>query len=179
MSRASQQKGASFERDVARDLTEWLTGERNPPALWRSVSSGGWTHRDVPDVGDLRPVSDEGAEFRRIFGAECKHRRDVPKLRHLLSAPSGGHLLRWWENLVLECGRYALCPLLVVRRSRYPQIAVLPEDVCLPPIDGRQLLFREQARALKIQIVMWDDFMSLSPEAVMDAAREWNATHWP
>lgn len=55
-------KGSSFERDVAKQLSAWLTRGENPDCLWRSAMSGGkaTVTGSAVGTGDLVAVHPDG-----------------------------------------------------------------------------------------------------------------------
>ena len=69
-------KGGDFERDVAKDLTLWLTGKKKPYKFWRMPGSGGLAtiHEECVDLsGDIRSLDSDGEFLTDIFSIECKN----------------------------------------------------------------------------------------------------------
>lgn len=123
-------KGGRYERDVARVFTEWGTGSRNPPELWRSKQSGGWKHRDGNDVGDLAPNGEWGQWFCDSFGVEVKHRNEKQTdFWHLFSREGNMDILKWWNKHWIECVEWGKVPIIVIKRNYYPPIIGLPIDI--------------------------------------------------
>ena len=127
-------KGGSYERDVAKTLTRWLNpdGTEKPIQLWRSNLSGGWSGRELADVGDLAPKDQLGFEFRSYFGVECKHWRDISFWG--IFTHDSPMILGWWDKLREECEEYDICPLLIMKRSRYAELIGFPS--ALIPLSG-------------------------------------------
>src|SRR3990172_2537168 len=94
---ARKRKGSSFEREIARALSLWLTRGADQTQLIRSVLSGGWAGRakGFGQVGDLAPNGPIGERFRRLYAVECKHQRDIS----LWQLWTGGELIEWWGEL--------------------------------------------------------------------------------
>lgn len=68
-------KGSSFERDIAKYLTKWLTGETKPYMFWRMPASGGLAtiHEECVGLsGDIRSVHKNAEFMTSIFAIECK-----------------------------------------------------------------------------------------------------------
>lgn len=169
-------KGGKWERDVARDITEMLTGERNPPALWRSTGSGGWQHRALPDIGDLRPVSEEGMEFRKHFAIECKHQKQRQYLLQILSRQKTALVIQWWTKHYDECVRHDVCPLLVMKADRYPPLVCAPFGV-VPPSDNFAMVITmgdiTTSGIEPFTISLWSDFREVSMEHLYNEAKQW------
>lgn len=165
-------KGGKWERDVARDLSEWLGAERNPPVLWRSELSGGWEHRTIPNVGDLAPRApdgrQEGFEFRRRFAVECKHRKDQIDWWHIFSSKSPD-VLEWWSKISAEAYEYDLCPLLIAKRNYYPTVIGMPNGL---------LRFNDADRWLTIPhagltFMEYERFLELEVEHIYEMQESW------
>ena len=179
-------KGQLWERDVARDLTELLTGTRNPPALWRSVLSGGWESRGVPDIGDLRPANEDGFAFRNVFAVEAKHRADEPDFYRLFTSKDPA-LIRWWGKLTSECAAHHLCPMLVAKQNRRPPLIGLPANLLstLMPASSkvirvatantrRELIIEPWHIAPALELAEWLTFLTaVKPERLLYHGRQW------
>lgn len=165
----SSAKGAKFERWLARELTEWGTGERNPPELWRSKNSGGWKFRDVPDVGDLAPDGEWGHEFCTMFTVEAKHRQAKNlDFWYIWTRKGGGKMLRWWNKIRSEAYKHDLCPLLVIRRNRYPDIIGYPSTFPIAPGGNR---IRIIGRG--IEFAQLDKWLEISYTEMKEAYDDW------
>lgn len=116
---AGKNKGSSFERKVAQELSLWLTGNQDRKQIIRSVLSGGWDKKD-PDwrqVGDLAPNGPVGEEFRKRFSVECKHHNSIDFWK-LFTGQSP--LVDWWKKLNDESNNFNLIPLLIFRANNRP-----------------------------------------------------------
>lgn len=52
-------KGGSFEREISKYLTKWLTGTEKPYKYWRQDASGGLATIHAENVhltGDIKPL---------------------------------------------------------------------------------------------------------------------------
>lgn len=68
-------KGGNFERDIAKDLTVWLTGKEKPYMYWRMPGSGGLAtiHEECFDLsGDIRSIHPDAEFLTDHFSIECK-----------------------------------------------------------------------------------------------------------
>lgn len=67
-------KGSTFERNVAKILTKWVSGKEKPYIFWRSPSSGSLaTLSAAEDVsGDIIAIREEGKFFTKVFSIETK-----------------------------------------------------------------------------------------------------------
>lgn len=126
-------KGSSFERQVAADLSLWLTKGRDKTQLIRSVMSGGWTHGRVEaegwqQVGDLMPNGTEGAAFRRNWAVECKHYKVIDWWHEFTCGEKGSMISQWWSKSLLECKPHKLEPLLIMRQNHKPMMIGFREN---------------------------------------------------
>ncbi len=67
-------KGASFERQVCRDLSLWLTEGKHDDCFWRSAMSGGRAtvrfkkgRTSRSQAGDISPISGIGEKLTDLF----------------------------------------------------------------------------------------------------------------
>lgn len=161
----SSKKGGRFERWLSRELSEWGTGSREPPELWRSVQSGGWKYRGIPDVGDLMPKGEWGREFRSRFAVEAKNRSGKNLDFWHFWTRSPGKLAEWWRKIKAESYDHDLCPWLVVRRSHYTDLLGYPASFgikgCKPRIrvvgEGLEFSTLEQV----LQSYNWQEMKEL------------------
>lgn len=120
-------KGSAFERWVAKELSKWLTGGKDPKQLIRSVLSGGWQGARVQDgwrqAGDLAPNGPEGERFRSQYAVECKHHKSID-LYGLWTRE--GDIKQWWGKLSQEAQTAGVQPLLVFRANQRPTMVAMP-----------------------------------------------------
>ena len=115
MGKGSRDKGARFERTIARELREWL-GED-----WQVQRVPGYRQRgEVGQAGDLA-VS---GPFRFPFCVEVKHYAGWSTDQ--LFTPGAAMLRDFWSQTVEQAEAVDLLPLLLVRRDRGQTIAVMP-----------------------------------------------------
>lgn len=172
---SSNAKGNAFERDCARDLTEYITRyredepRRDPPVMWRSQASGGWPYRRVEDVLDLAPKAELGADFLARFGVECKHQGGT-----VLWSPftqEEPKVARWWNKAWSECAEHDLCPMLMVRKTRMPLLVGLPSTL----IPVTEVMFENSWvwEALCLRFVAWEEFYDLPLERLYEFRDRW------
>src|SRR5574343_1296923 len=68
-------KGSGFERDIAKFLTEWLTGQSKEYYFWRSPASGGITtilEENGTIAGDIIALKPEATKLTNEYSIECK-----------------------------------------------------------------------------------------------------------
>lgn len=166
-------KGGAYERAVAKRLSCWLNGgPQEPIQLWRSTLSGGWAARDTTDVGDLAPKEEKGREFRTHFGVECKHWNDI-SLWGIFSH-STPKIQEWWTKLSQECYEHKICPLLIMKKDRFPELVGFPlgmfhEDMFTRIIDLPHL---------GLTLIMLEEFLTLKIDYVYNLCEQWQASYY-
>jgi len=68
-------KGGSFEREISKYLTKWLTGTEKPYKYWRQDASGGLATIHAENVhltGDIKPLGKDAEFLTDVFSIECK-----------------------------------------------------------------------------------------------------------
>lgn len=80
-----KEKGGAFEREIAVELSLWLTGGQSKDVLVRSEGSGArfTATKNVGTPGDLMPKHPVAFEFCDQFVVECKHWKDLEFMKFL------------------------------------------------------------------------------------------------
>ena len=122
MAGKSNAKGSLFEREVCRQLTEWVTGSRTPEIFWRSATSGAKATQDYKAGraskmgGDIIAVDPRGQPFIDRFSVECKDRASYGRLELVLEGR--GQLNEWWEQCRMDALRSKRKPFMVFKQLR-------------------------------------------------------------
>lgn len=123
-------KGAHFEREVAKQLSSWMTGGRRHDLFWRTAMSGGRAtiaNRNKgyvrSQLGDITAVDYEGYPLTEKFVIEAKYHADLSFTNFFLNG--GGPIVRWWDKLVDEAERFDKHPMLVLRQNRRPILILM------------------------------------------------------
>jgi hypothetical protein len=117
-----KQKGASFEREVCKALSNWLSSGTQEDIFWRSALSGGRAtvafkkgKRHASQAGDITCIHPIGNALSSIFAIECKHYADL-EYKGLLTGK--GKLISFWEEINKQATRYNKHPIMIVRQNR-------------------------------------------------------------
>jgi hypothetical protein len=124
-----KQKGASFEREVCKSLSLWVSGGKQEDAFWRSAMSGGRStvaaakgKKLTAQAGDITCIHPVGQRFADRFLIECKHYANLDYIGLLASR---GKLLGFWLKLRKDADHYNKHPFMVVRQNRTPTMVCL------------------------------------------------------
>lgn len=113
-------KGATFERDIARDLRAWLGAgwdvSRTPTDRQRAQDRSG-------HAGEFTIVPPDGSWFRFRWAIECKNSAAFD-LRQLWRKPIDGPLPGWWAQAVKQAEAVGRSPLLIVKVARGETLAI-------------------------------------------------------
>ena len=116
--RKSRNKGASFERAIARRIRDWLgedwTVKRNPTDRQKCAAGAG----EFEIVGP----------FDFPFAIECKAHESFD-YSQLFRRPLTGPLIGFWEQAVAQADSCGKLPLLLMKRNNGPVLAVAGIDV--------------------------------------------------
>jgi len=141
-----KQKGASFEREVCRELSLWISHGKQEDVFWRSAMSGGRStvaalkgKRLAAQSGDISCIHPTGAAFASRFFIECK---SYANLNFLGLLTGKGHLIEFWGEALVQATAYSKLPLLIAKQNHMLPMA------CLCNIGAREL--RLEKRALMI-----------------------------
>ena len=130
-------KGSSFERDICRKLTKFVTGSEKPEIFWRSASSGAKATQDAKSGvkghmgGDIVSVQDsQGMWLTEKFSIECKSYADF-FFDHLFT-PGKGQIWKWWDQCRRDADDANKRPMLIFKKNRSPIYVMLAQnsDLC-------------------------------------------------
>lgn len=161
-------KGNEFEWLIGKQLSLWMTDGEEKKELIRTVLSGGWSERDVPQVGDLAPNGALGAEFRLWCGVECKHYRegaDGFSWWHIFTSETP-MLEEWWTKHWGECGEYGLVPLIFMRINYRPILVGFPSTFPVP------------LKAARSVCIPYLNLSFITFEAFTSREKEWYYQNW-
>lgn len=174
----SKQKGSTYERRVAKLMTDWWGGEFS-----RVPASGGlrWG-ADQRVAGDIVPP----LRSNFPFVIECKKHEGWGLHNLLLNT---GPIRTWWEQVILDCTRMAehgMAPCLVFSKNRDKDYILIPyvEDVfnllaSKHPV-SRQIVeynnIRDETQYFDTLLTTFEGLSSLSKEYIQETYQgiEWN-----
>ncbi len=156
-----KQKGASFERDICKQLSLWVSSGTHEDVFWRSAMSGGRStlqfakgKRLAAQAGDISCIHSLGQAFADKFFIECKAYKDLG-YAGLLSGR--GNLSLFWTEALLQAKRYKKLPLLIAKQNQ------LPITACIDSDGARLLGLRSHsvmiAPRLDLRILLFSDFL--------------------
>lgn len=164
-----KQKGNRFERDICRDLTEWVAGAPKPEIFWRSAASGGKATQDARKGlksrmgGDISSVDDAGAWLTALFSFELKHYKDF-RFDQIFTHPSLGLIGEWWDQAVRDARASGTGkrPILIFRKNLSPvYLAHRPDlrwSLAFPTQPRPRAHFVTDVR--KFTVVLFKDWMA-------------------
>ena len=123
----SKNKGSAFERQVAKELSLWLTDGEREDTLWRSSQSGGrhttltYKGRDASSqAGDLSSIDRESHDFIETFLVECKHYKNL-ELPSLFFGGKRG-IGQFYQKALKDAKEINKMPLLIAKQNFQPII---------------------------------------------------------
>jgi hypothetical protein len=129
-----KRKGSSFEREISRTLSLWVTNGERDDVLWRSQNSGGrFTVRKKKNLktanafGDIAYTHDDGKPYTELFCTECKDYRDLD-LWSLVQLNDNG-LLKFWKENQKVADSVERSPILIAKQNRKPIVFICTRDV--------------------------------------------------
>jgi len=115
-------KGASFERDICRRLSLWVSHGQQEDVFWRSAMSGGRStvahakgKKLGAQAGDISCIHPVGANFSNWFFCECKFYASLD-FQGLLTRT--GKLSSFWLTAWDESHKYSKHPMLIAKENR-------------------------------------------------------------
>jgi hypothetical protein len=127
-------KGNSYEINICRKLSEWLTGSQNPPVFWRSASSGapgtllrrkGMKSNSMD--GDIAGLTDEAVRITNKVFFECKSYASW-NIETLICPDKKNTISDWWKKLVLEAYEVNKIPVLIFKRNGSTDFVIVEDS---------------------------------------------------
>jgi len=133
-------KGSSFEREICKRLSLWLSHGKRTDLFWRSAMSGGRAtianrlgrggRIKVRQPGDITAVAIEGAVLTDRYVIECKHVRNLQLTAFLLEGRGAKQSIAgYWKKLRGEAKRHHKLPMLIAKQNNMPVIVVLENGI--------------------------------------------------
>lgn len=156
-------KGASFEREICKDLSLWVSKGTAEDVFWRSAMSGGRStvaaakgKRLANQAGDISAVGPLGTGMVENFFMECKFYKDL-NFKGILT--NTGALVTFWTTCKNESQRYQKLPFLIAKQNQMPTVA------CLSYVGLESLRLLPQncvitAPKLGLHIMLFEEFLT-------------------
>lgn len=142
----SKNKGNSFEREISKKLSVWLTNGERDDVLWRTQSSGGrFTQRKAKgktlenQSGDITSTHPASYLFSSTFHIECKAYKDI-NIFGLLNDSS--KLNEWWIKAIEESKQSEKLPILIVKQNNKKVLFICNNEL----LDKITMFFNEPPR---------------------------------
>lgn len=165
MSAAAKQKGSTFEREICRRLSLWITDGKRSDVFWRSAMSGGRATvarkhgADVRQAGDITAVAPEGHALTDVVFIECKHYAKLDIESFVLK--NQGTLAKFWAVACKEALARCKEPWLIVRQNRCDILLITSDRT--GSVSGGFMAHVLLRNAQPVNIWRLDDVLAKSP----------------
>lgn len=126
-----KQKGSSFEREMCKTLSLWISDKQHDNLLWRSAMSGGRStlalnrgEVNATQAGDISAITAMGEILTKEFFIECKHYLDLDITGFFLNR--GGKLSKFWSDTVSAAQKNGKKPMLIAKQNYVSELVMLP-----------------------------------------------------
>ena len=155
-----KQKGNSFEREVSKALSLWISEGKDKYLFWRSASSGAMAPRAGTDYGDITTMKPEGYPLIDKFTIECKRSKRWDLFTIMTSDKTP--LNKWWEQTEKQSDEANNVPLLVFKLDRFPIMCALDfsdYNAIMSDPDRHRKIMVSNTELGEIVIFFFEDFM--------------------
>jgi hypothetical protein len=128
----SKQKGAGFEREVCKALSQWMSGGQRKDLFWRSAMSGGRAtlgfrkgEKHITQGGDISAIDPMGAPLTDRYCIELKFYRDLNLAAFWVGR---GTLFGFWERAKVDAEKYGKMPMLIAKQNLFPTLLIVPVE---------------------------------------------------
>ena len=122
-----KKKGSSFEREICKKLSLWISEGEKDDVFWRSAMSGGRSTVGVKkgikrsqQVGDISAIDVIGQKFIDIFLVECKFYKNIQLHSLLFGKPSKNSIHEFWTVLEKKAKEFYKEPMLIFKQNKLP-----------------------------------------------------------
>ncbi len=125
MGKKSIQKGSSFERKVAKELSLWYSKKKDAFIFERRAGSGGSKRDQTGDSGesgDIFSVKTEGKKFLKDINIELKHYKDLkPSLWNIMAGDPDKIMRDFLMQATASKKKYFL---LIIKSNNFPALCI-------------------------------------------------------
>ena len=118
-------KGSAFERQFARTLTKWLTGQNKELSFWRSPGSGSCATINPGNKslsGDIIALTPESAWVCDLINWELKNGYSNASFDAHLKQNKNEPLKKFWEQSCRDAKEFEKYPVVVFKKKGMPNI---------------------------------------------------------
>lgn len=153
-------KGATFEREIARQVTAWTGTE-----FKRTPMSGGWAK-----TGDITP-KDPKAMVDWPFNMELKNQESwtIPMLFKVSDTVEAKKMQGWWKQCTDDATKAKKIPLLLMTKKNEPVFLMMRTTEF-----KRLRLHKNVPVSMKCgfrRIVLWEDFIKIPYKTILKGLR--------
>lgn len=130
--KANGRKGSSFERDVCKRLSKWMSRGLRDDLFWRTAMSGGRAtlqrragRRNQQQVGDVCSIDALGERLTSVFVLECKNYSNLRWESFLRGNVSPGTIAAFWTQCARDATACGRLPMLICKQSQLGEFVLL------------------------------------------------------
>lgn len=172
------EKGADFERWVAKQLNKWARQGDEEDLFWRSPGSGsrGRTMKKAgTHTGDITCTGDRGKPFIDAFWVECKSYRSVDWRGIIFDEK--GEMLAYWRKLEFDAFKAQKFPLMIIKTNKKAPVVLTVQDAS-DLLGNRYIKISRLAPVpLFLCVYTWDKLMEQKYDTFLDELKVFK--NWP
>ena len=115
-------KGSAYEREIAKTLTKWCSGQDKEYWFWRSPSSGAVstiTEGNGEIAGDIIALKPEGTFLTSKFSIEVKVGYPTSNFHKHLKKVKNDEIRDFWSQCCNDADRADKLPMLIYKKKQY------------------------------------------------------------
>lgn len=132
-------KGSTWEREVAKTLTVWLTGTPKPYVWWRMPSSGAMatiSEENKELSGDIMPMRPEGAFLTDKYSIECKVGYPSSSFHKHLKGVKNDEITDFWKQCNRDADLADKKPMLIYKKKMQNSLIGIEEGDYVVQLSG-------------------------------------------
>lgn len=164
---AGKRKGGSFEREICKKLSLWISGGKNDSIFWRSAMSGGRATlqfkkgiNNKSQICDISAIDPLGEKLLNKTIIECKSYRCLHVDSFIFNySLKTDNIYNFWSKLLKIAYKVNKIPILICKQNKNKSLIILPYCVTIPLL--LQPLAIIKNHGIHIAIFLLDDFLSV------------------
>jgi hypothetical protein len=155
-----KQKGGSFEREICKKLSLWISNNERDDLYWRSAMSGGRASVQFKkgkinktQLGDISSIDSEGEILTNNWVVECKSYKNLHVDSLIFGKPIKDSIYGYWNTLYNLCVQTNKRPLLIAKQNGKPTLMLIDFELA----QGFTMIYLENINNSPIYIYFFDE----------------------
>ena len=170
----SKRKGNSYERDISKKLSKWITGSEDDLIVWRTSGSGsvstiakkkGKSAKALDGDFQYLGENQNERELFNIFFFDSKCLGDVHLMAINPKNQKSNQLFNEWKKVFEDASTSNKIPVMFVKATndrKIPEFIIIPESMWCQSLNHMWYTVQFQQEVYKFKLILQDEFFILN-----------------